>query len=160
MNNYCIANFGPSVSFNASSSSYSCDGRGTCGQCRYAIYLSEYCVVVDVEPIKGGADPRYAYNQSTRYGSCFYPFGQNDQLFHTRHTPTSVNYTVRQSNDPFIALQRLTEGDMNFGATSEDKQNTGFVLIILGSILILCTLIGCFCVYCNMPRAKRYSEEA
>ena len=148
MNNYCVANFGPSASFN--SGGY-CSGRGNCGQCRYAAYLSEYCVVVDSEPTTGNT-----YQQSARYGSCFYPFGQNDQLFRTSSSGpfTSIYYTVRQSNDPFIALQRLTEGEMDFGTLREDERNAGIALVVVGSIIIVCMIIGGICVYRHVSRTK------
>ena len=105
----------------------------------------------------------YTHTQSSRYGSCFYPFGQNDQRFKDRPSgaSSSVMYTVRQSNDPFIALQRLTEGEMDFGFLREDQRKVGVALVIVGGILIAFPILGVIGLCCHVARTRaRHAAKA
>ena len=109
-----------------------CD-RGTCGTCYYTAYVSTYCVAVE----KTGATWAYVADK------CFY---KNDAIYQSTN-PSSVEFQVRQKGDPYIALQRITEGDDDFGITRGQQTGTGIALMVIGCIMIAAVCVVAFIVY-------------
>eukprot|EP00742_Colponemidia_sp_Colp-10_P023111 GILJ01027464.1.p1 GENE.GILJ01027464.1~~GILJ01027464.1.p1 ORF type:complete len:415 (-),score=33.90 GILJ01027464.1:309-1508(-) len=134
MSSYCASEYGSSASFTGTTSCSS----GSCGYCDYDTYLSEVCAVVS------SGTP---YTRDTRYKSCYYPFGNADQKYDTSSASTIPVY-ARKADDPYIALQRITEGTNDFGLTEAQQRTAGIVLIAIGCALIACVcLVACVIVH-------------
>eukprot|EP00744_Colponema_vietnamica_P004206 GILI01006318.1.p1 GENE.GILI01006318.1~~GILI01006318.1.p1 ORF type:complete len:647 (+),score=157.75 GILI01006318.1:2-1942(+) len=122
MSTYCSNEYGGSYT-----GPNSCSDDTTCGTCSYSGVLSEVCAVVS---------STVPYVRDTRYSSCFYPFGNSDQIY-TRSTSQVLAY-ARKADDPFLVLQRVTEGTNDFGITEGEQRTAGIVCLVIGIVLIVC----------------------
>ena len=148
MNNYCRSAYGGGAYF--TSGGY-CNSKGDCGQCFFSAYLTEVCAVID--PITN--------QPATNMQSCFYPFRSgSDQSYGSRVQPGSIRYTVRQSDDPFIALQRLTEGSESFGTPDNGARNWGIALLIVGCIITAIALIAIIVLCCKKRQMQKQQGAA
>jgi hypothetical protein len=123
-----------------------CD-RGSCGTCSYTAYVKTYCVAVQ----KSGST--WSFDSSTK---CFY---KDDAQFQATN-PSSVTFQVRQSGDPYIALQRITKGDDDFGITRAQQTTTGVVMIVFGCIMIAGVCVVAFIVYKLVKKFIVKDDEA
>ena len=53
----------------------------------------------------------------------------------------SMEVTVRDSNDPYIELERLTHGTLNFGLTQAEQAGIGIALVVIGCLLTIPTVL-------------------
>ena len=112
---------------------YRCS-EGDCGTCTYTVYLTTYCVAVK------DSGSLFVEDTST---TCFY----NSDAVYSTTSPSSVEFQVRQKDDPYIALQRITEGSDDFGITRAQQTVSGVVLIVIGCVMITCICVLAFVVY-------------
>lgn len=133
MGDICRGDHGPEAVWRRKSSG-SCSKSGSCGTCEYPAYLSTYCVVISSRP-PYGPDPTLK--------SCFYPFDSTSQSQKYARSDRNdlFEVQVRKADDPFIALQRITKGDENFGLTAGQQRGIAFGCLSLGVIFVL-TSIG------------------
>ena len=120
-----------------------CEGREVCGQCNYQVYASTLCAVVDVRGT--------AVTESAQKFSCYYPFGVNDNAYSATQPAftggeyvRSVNIQMRSSNDPFVVLQEVTQGEMDFGLTRAQQTSLGLACLVIGILITLGVFGGCF----------------
>lgn len=128
MTQYCQTNYGTTASFTGSSDC----AKGKCMQCAYTAFLTEFCIVLTAEkkaPEGGGAA---AYEADPNFKSCYYPFAVTSQAFGATQQQAKLRVSVRKADDPFIALQRLTEGTSDFGLTKTQQYTTGLILLGIG----------------------------
>lgn len=114
----------------------SCSSRGDCGRCEYDAPLSQVCAVVSATQ---------PYSRDGRYRSCFYPFGEQDQNYASNTlNPSTIEVQVRKSDDPFLVLQRVTDGSNDFGISAETQRNAGIACLVIGIVLVaLMIVVGC-----------------
>lgn len=132
---------------NACSSQYSgVYGGGSCSSsasncslCTWTTYLTAYCAVVS----KNAAGQ---WVQDATLRSCNYPFRASDQTF-SRSSGTTPQFQIYTAGDPYIALQRETEGSNNFGLTRAQQTGVGIGLVASGCVLIALVGVGVFFVY-------------
>ena len=119
-----------------------CNKDKTC-YCEYTTYLSTYCIVV-AETAPGS---NYTYDISPTYKSCFYPFSSVDTQKFKPTTTSSIPFQLRLNTDPFIIMQKITKGDMNFGLTLAQQRMIGLVLLSIGCIMVACVGVISFVLY-------------
>ena len=148
MGQRCRDAYGPSATYSggqcssSSSSSYS-----SCGLCYYTMYLDEICVVVAATT--AGANP---FTVDTSRKSCYYPFTSSSNRYrrataNTAPVPPTITAVVRRADDPFLVLERVTEGSGDFGATRAQQNTIGIVLLVIGIVLTIATICACIVVY-------------
>ena len=132
--NLCKDKYGSSAT-----SSDTCNNDQYCS-CQYTRSLQQYCIVATAS----GA----SYVMSSAYQSCFYPFSNRDtQQFTGNAAPGSVSFELRMDTDPFVIMQKITEGSMDFGITAGQQRTAGIALIIIGCIMIACLVLVGFGLY-------------
>lgn len=114
-----------------------------CGTCTYPTFLDTYCAVITP---KHNQSPVVRYAADTTYQSCYYPFTTDSQLYSTANAAT-VNFQVRLQSDPFIVLQRVTEGKEDFGITATQQRVAGLALLIVGAVVIVFVVVAAYVVY-------------
>eukprot|EP00744_Colponema_vietnamica_P003655 GILI01005569.1.p1 GENE.GILI01005569.1~~GILI01005569.1.p1 ORF type:complete len:383 (-),score=85.73 GILI01005569.1:216-1340(-) len=123
-----------------------CYYSGNCGSCTSYRYLSRVCVVVS------STAPYVADNSLY---SCYYPFGSgsNSAKYENSNSNTGITVDVRKSDDPLIALERITKGSDDFGATAGQQRTIALVCIGIGGFFIL--ISGCigYCLYSMVKKA-------
>ncbi|KEG05869.1 putative procyclic form surface glycoprotein [Trypanosoma grayi] len=144
---------------NCIASGRTCDGCSDkcqvgreCGRCMHFTYLSRFYIVV--EEVRPGIFKEDLYMRSAKYD--FGPFSHDYQS----EAPVSVAVRVYSKKDPYIALQRITQGTNDLGT----KDNTaGIVMVVVGAIFLLMGIGVCItlCCYCNGGKQKprRNSNE-
>jgi hypothetical protein len=118
MGDYCVAAFGGTYDDDIGG----CSAGDTCGTCTFTGSLSRACIVMAFDT-DGTARP------SSKYQSCYYPFDHHEYV----PSASSATIEVMSENDPFIALQRLTDGRNDFGITAKEQRDLGVVLLVTGA---------------------------
>jgi hypothetical protein len=127
MNDYCSGEFmGTYVDDDGT-----CYAGDICGTCTFNGLLSSACLVIKLDGT--AATP-------SNLVSCYYPFQDHEYS----STSTSATFEVMSEDDPFIALQRITDGKNDFGITEAQQKNAGLVCLIVGIILTVCVGVGLF----------------
>lgn len=147
----CQAEYGADATF--SGPLQGCD-QGACGECRHNVFLKEVCLVVR-QKHDGN------FERDPTMGSCFYPFTEDTRLYETtpgNFAPSTFTVTIRRSDDPFIALQKITRGTNNFGPNKSSEYSHGWGLIGSGIGLTVILAIISFIIYGTT--AKAVSEAA
>lgn len=144
--NYCTNQFGGVYTH---TNAGDCDAGEVCGRCEYQGSLSRACVPIAVSSS--------SISTSSRYSSCYYPFdiSGNDYRPSAGSSPT---IEVMSDDDPFIELQRVTEGTNDFGITEAQQRTTGIVLLILG-LLITCVMIAAAYFFINRHRKQKEQDK-
>ena len=124
-----------------------------CGSCNYVEYVTSVCLVIDWT-IEAG------WKRSTKLSSCLYPFNAGTQSYAEGNSGAMVY--LRSSDDPFIVLQKYSEGTMKLRETDEDQRNGGRGILLCG-ILVLVVLISllvmlrvCFLNICDMDELREW----
>jgi hypothetical protein len=113
-----------------------CDKGQSCGQCQFQAYLRVYSAVE-----AGGAE-------SPSLQSAFYPFSADAQSYSGgTSSPATFSARLYSSKDPFIAAQRITKGDMDFGITAEQQRAMGIALMVVGLIMTVAVCGGLYLLY-------------
>lgn len=120
----------------------SCNKDKSC-YCEYTTYLSTYCIVV----AETAAGSNYSFDLSPTYKSCFYPFSSVDTQKFKTTTTNNIPFQLRLNTDPFIVMQRITKGDMDFGLTLAQQRMIGLVLLSIGCIMVACVGVISFILY-------------
>lgn len=124
--------------FSGTYSGTGCRKSGSCGTCSYNSFLSTYCTAAS----KSGS----TYKADQTYKSCKYPFTATSNP--TKSTrPATLTAQLRASDDPYLALQKITKGSNNFGISQGQQVGLGIALLIIGILLILCVVLLIFVVY-------------
>ena len=125
------------------SNGYDCEGSEVCGRCEYQAFASTLCAVVEISGNQ--------ITESASKSSCYYPFGNADNQYTATGLSVqngvyqnSVTIQLRSSKDPFVILQELTEGRMDFGITEADQRSMGVTALIAGIIITVGVFGGCF----------------
>ncbi|KNC49787.1 uncharacterized protein AMSG_06066 [Thecamonas trahens ATCC 50062] len=77
-------------------------------------------------------------------------------------TPSTVQLTIRSSDDPYILASDLTNGSYDFGLTRAQKIVIGIVLIVIGCVWMCCVCGGVYAIYmCFMGnnRSGRFNNH-
>ena len=109
-----------------------CNAASSCGSCTYTAYLTTYCVALQRQ--SSGAT-LWEEDPGT---NCFY---RTDSIY-ANDRPPHVEFQVRQRNDPFIALQRITRGSCSFGE-EESVRSPRSATMIAGSAAMLMLVVVC-----------------
>lgn len=144
--------------------------NANCGECSYGVFLTSYCVVMqktnvtlppaDKVPTQGVGYDVYA-TESTLMKSCRYPFAAESQLYRPqRSAPLSVPFVVYLDGDPFVVLQELTKGTMDFGATTAQQRGAAIGLILFGVVSCGVLVGGCYCLVGTFCRGRRDENES
>jgi len=142
MRSYCQTQFLGTYTDNSGS----CYNGDVCGSCLYSGTLSRACVVIALD-----SD---SVSKSSQYASCYYPFSEYD------YSPSSgaLTFEVMTENDPFIALQRLTDGSNDFGVTAAQQRAGGVVCLILGIALTVGIGIAGYCLFRRHQHAHHKTQ--
>merc|ERR1711991_681368 len=134
--------------YTQTTSDYECDAGEVCGRCEYTGYLERACV-----PLVFG---EAGLGRSDRYTSCEYPFEVYDYGPNRAGGRSSFELRVVAESDPYIELQRVTEGSNDFGPTEAQQRTTGLALLILGILLTVCVgaALGAFCRHHHSKREQ------
>eukprot|EP00758_Cryptobia_borreli_P013870 Tbor_TRINITY_DN5873_c0_g2::TRINITY_DN5873_c0_g2_i4::g.7140::m.7140 len=127
-----------------SSSKYTgsgCQHKGQCGSCEYKVYIKDICAVAS----RKLSDPKRYIRDSSKE-SCNYPF-TSTSFATTTKKHSGIELSLRTSDDPYIALQRITRGTNNFGLSKGQKMSIGFACLGVGVLLIICMFVFIFVVY-------------
>eukprot|EP00758_Cryptobia_borreli_P013872 Tbor_TRINITY_DN5873_c0_g2::TRINITY_DN5873_c0_g2_i7::g.7145::m.7145 len=136
MENYCKRRY-PSSKYKGSG----CQHKGQCGFCEYAVYIKDICAVAS----RNLSDPKRYIRDSSKE-SCNYPF-TSTSFATTTKKHSGIELSLRTSDDPYIALQRITRGTNNFGLSKGQKMSIGFACLGVGVLLIICMFVFIFVVY-------------
>ena len=102
-------------------------------------------------------DPHF--EPSHRYRSCYYPFTAASQRFSSVRQPLYVSFSVLLESDPFIAMQRITEGTMNFGTSKAQQRTAGVALVAIGAAALAVSALLAVVLY-RCYKNKRAKEKA
>ena len=134
----CQDKYGNSAS--ATTTSY-CREDKSCS-CSYYTYLQQYCLVAAPSPTNASA-----FIMSTTYNSCYYPFKTTDDQSYKGTTITNVPFQLRLNTDPFIIMQKITKGDMNFGITAGQQRAIAAACIGIGCVMIACIALVSYILF-------------
>jgi hypothetical protein len=134
----CEAHYGANATYSGASD---CQGEEVCGVCRFTAYLDTVCVVVDA-----AANGQTASFDHVLH-SCFYPFGPHDHKYAAHAVVSSVTVQMRSHSDPFLTMQRITEGTMDIGSFGR-SWGTAILLLTLGCGMVIASVIGLCCYAC------------
>jgi hypothetical protein len=140
----------PSGYRNSYSGSGSCRDGSTCGTCYGTRYLADVCVVVE---IIGGT----TFQKGSKTG-CKYPFDTSSAGTYSSTSSTTVTFKVRAASDPYVQLQEITKGDMDFGLTQAQQIALGFALLAIGASFMLLTGCSISYVCCDGNRKTQFGN--
>lgn len=140
---YCQERYGFDATFvRATSATNSrCTGSEVCGTCSYVSYLRSVCFVIARSSSNAGA-----WIQDPSYQSCDYPF--RAQRYEAVTKSQTIPFQMRANTDPWIVLQRLSQGTMDFGLTQSQQIALGIALIAIGGALTAAVIIP-VCLKCQ-----------
>eukprot|EP00658_Telonema_sp_P-2_P077235 TRINITY_DN6937_c0_g2_i5.p3 TRINITY_DN6937_c0_g2~~TRINITY_DN6937_c0_g2_i5.p3 ORF type:complete len:113 (-),score=37.93 TRINITY_DN6937_c0_g2_i5:174-512(-) len=84
---------------------------------------------------------------SATYMSCYYPFSTVDTQSYSTDSITNVPFQLRLNTDPFIVMQKITKGDMNFGITLGQQRAIAAACIGIGCVMIACIALVSFILF-------------
>ncbi|EAN78503.1 procyclic form surface glycoprotein [Trypanosoma brucei brucei TREU927] len=119
-----------------------------CGYCKQEVYLSKLYLVA-------ASDGKGGYRESTQYQSALYSFGHLSQGYEAV-PQDKVQVQLYSEGDPFIALERETMGEGEFGVPN---RTMGIACIVAGSLLLLLEIAVCVCVVCFCLKRKGSSSN-
>ncbi|RNF06545.1 procyclic form surface glycoprotein [Trypanosoma rangeli] len=126
-----------------------CRSGHKCGQCTVTLYLSRVYLVVQ-EVSKG------KYAEDTTLQSAKYPFHATDNDYKP-NVPSTVAVRLYSNKDPYIALQRETQGTGEFGP---NPRTVGIVLIVLGVLFLLLEVCVATAIICYCMRRNKTTSDA
>lgn len=137
--------------------------HGRCGlneQCGVCEFQTERLHTICIVTLASTGFGRRAGGRDNRYRSCFYPFGDQDHKYIADNSSAPfVEVQVRSSNDPFLVLQRVTEGTNNFGDMKSRQTNIGIACVVVGAVLAVVSLIlGCV-TYRRIKSVRQSSRQ-
>jgi hypothetical protein len=144
MQSRCASEFGGTWT---SSSSSRCKRGQTCGTCRFTGQLQTACLVLQLN------DGVVSKSSLT---SCWYPFDSQQYAARVGTTIAGVEIRVLTERDPYITLQRVTEGSDNFGITAGQQRAAGIGCLVAGCIFTAIMI----CVICWFVNTQQRQEPA
>lgn len=128
----------------------------SCGLCSYTGYLTAVCVPMAFDPVSLTAVP------SVKYTSCEFPFTETSADYSSAQATSTVSVRIMAENDPYIELQRLTQGTLDFGWSVSLQRVIGGALLAAGLIGFTTGAIAMGCslkCYEQEIRLRKLQEE-
>lgn len=119
-----------------------CSEGDHCGVCTYTAYLASACVVVNISGTSA--------TLSSKYRSCHYPFTDFEYTSRVGAPMSTVSAWISfvTADDPYLKLQELTQGTLDFGMTEDEQRRAGYPLVVVGLVMLLVACcLGCLAVY-------------